>query len=109
MLKALSILLSLSSAFSIDVTPLSLGIETSGGFMTKIVPRQTVIPNKKSQTFFTRKDTFTIAIFEGERASVKNNRKLGTFDLHLHVIAPPAKIEVTFEIDENSVLTVYAT
>jgi len=97
----------------IDVTPLTLGIETVGGVMSKIIPRGTVIPAKKSQVFTTHADqqtSVTIAVYEGERALVKDNHELGKFDL---TGIPPAprgtpQIEVTFEMDENSILTVSA-
>jgi len=101
------------SLLFIDVAPLTLGIETVGGVMTPIIPRGTTIPAKKAQTFSTYQDqqsTVTIAVLEGERAMVKDNHQLGRFDL---TGIPPAargvpQIEVTFEIDANSILTVTA-
>jgi molecular chaperone DnaK len=97
----------------LDVTPLSLGIETLGGVFTKLIERNTTIPTRKSETFSTAADSQTsveIKAFQGERAMAKDNRLLGVFSL---VGIPPAprgvpQIEVTFDIDANGILNVAA-
>jgi molecular chaperone DnaK (HSP70) len=97
----------------LDVTPLSLGIETLGGVFTKLIERNTTIPTRKSETFSTAADSQTsveIKVYQGERAMAKDNRLLGVFQL---VGIPPAprgvpQIEVTFDIDANGILNVTA-
>ena len=102
-----------SDILLLDVTPLSLGVETLGGVMTSMIPRNTTIPTKKTETFSTAVDGQTnveIHVLQGEREFAKDNKSLGTFRLDG---IPPAQrgvpqIEVTFDIDANGMLNVRA-
>jgi len=97
----------------LDVTPLSLGIETLGGVFTKLIEKNTTIPTRKSQTFSTAQDNqtaVTIRVFQGEREMASDNKLLGQFDL---IGIPPAprgmpQVEVTFDIDANGIVNVHA-
>ena len=97
----------------LDVTPLSLGVETLGGVMTKVIPRNTTVPTKKSEVFSTAVDNqpnVEIHILQGEREFTKDNKSLGTFRLDGIMPAPRGipQIEVTFDIDANGILSVKA-
>lgn len=97
----------------LDVTPLSLGIETMGGIFTRLIHRNTTIPTKKSQVFSTAADNQTkvgITVLQGEREFAKDNKKLGDFELQGIPMAPRGvpQIEVTFDIDANGIMNVSA-
>ncbi len=103
----------LKDVLLLDVTPLSLGIETKGGLMTKIIERNTTIPTKRSERFTTAEDnqpSVMIQVYQGEREFARDNKSLGNFELTGIMPAPRGipQIEVTFDIDANGIVHVYA-